>query len=76
VAFGDGTVPIRLIDIEAGTATNLVRIRTVPPWSGPKNELRVDPHPAWSRDYRWVTFNACPDGTRRVYVADLSGMLG
>jgi Tol biopolymer transport system component len=76
VAFGDGTVPVRLIDIEAGTATNLVRIRTVPPWSGPKNELRVDPHPAWGRDYRLVAFNACPDGTRRVYVADLSGVVG
>jgi Tol biopolymer transport system component len=76
VAFGDGTVPIRLIDIKAGTATTLARIRTVPPWSGPKNELRVDPHPAWSRDYRLVAFNACPDGTRRVYVADLSGVAG
>jgi hypothetical protein len=53
-----------------------VRIRTVPPWSGSKNELRGDPHPAWSRDYRLVTFNACPDGTRRVYVADLSGVVG
>jgi len=76
VAFGDGTTPIRLIDLAEGTATDLVRIRTVPPTSGPNNELRVDPHPAWDREHRRVAFNACPDGTRRVYVADLGGILG
>jgi len=76
VAFGDGTTPIRLIDLAEGTATDLVRIRTVPPVSGPNNELRVDPHPAWDREHRRVAFNACPDGTRRVYVADLGGILG
>ncbi len=76
VAFGDGTTPIRLIDIEAGTETTLARIRTVPPYSGPKSELRVDPHPAWDRTFTHVAFNACPDGTRRVYVADLAGIVG
>ncbi len=58
-----------------GTATNLVRIRSAPKWRGPKNEIRVDPHPAWCRDYRYVTFSACPDGTRRVFVADLGGVV-
>jgi len=75
VAFGDGTVPIRLIDLETGTETCLARIRTVPPFTGPKNELRVDPHPAWDRAFRRVAFNACPDGTRRVCLADLSGIV-
>lgn len=75
VAFGDGTTPIRLIDVEAGTEQTLVRIRTVPEWEGPKRELRVDPHPAWDRAWRRIAFNACPDGTRRVYVADLSGLI-
>ena len=74
-AFGDGTTPIRLIDVEAGTEQTLVRIRTVPDYSGPRNELRVDPHPAWDRQYRRIAFNACPDGTRRAYVADLSELL-
>ena len=76
VAFGDGTVPIRLVDVEAGTERTLVRIQAVPPYSGPRRELRVDPHPAWDRDFRRIAFNGCPDGTRRVYVGDLSGELG
>lgn len=76
VAFGDGTTPIRLIDVEAGSERTLVRIRTVPDWEGPKRELRVDPHPAWDRACRRIAFNACPDGTRRVYIADLSTVLG
>jgi hypothetical protein len=38
--------------------------------------MRVDAHPAWDRAFRRVAFNGCPDGTRRVYVADLSSLLG
>ena len=75
VAFGDGTTPIRLIDLETGEDKTLIRIRTVPPFSGPNNELRVDPHPAWDYSFHGIAFNACPDGVRRVYVADLSKML-
>jgi hypothetical protein len=75
-AFGDGTIPIRLVDIAAaGTDTHLIRIRTKPPYRGPKKELRVDAHPAWDPTHRWIAFNACPDGTRRVFVADLSAVL-
>ena len=75
VAFRDGTVPIRLIDVSTGTERTLVRIRTVPPFKGPKGELRVDPHPAWGRRFRRIAFNACPDGTRRVFVADLTPLV-
>ncbi|MFP4056200.1 MAG: hypothetical protein ACLF0G_04960 [Candidatus Brocadiia bacterium] len=38
VAFGDGTVPIRLIDVQEGTETTLVRIQSVPPF--PRAEER------------------------------------
>ena len=75
VAFGDGTTPIRLIDLQAGADRNLIRIRTEPNYSGPKNELRVDPHPAWDYGFHRIAFNACPDGVRRVYVADLTDVL-
>ncbi|HUT36830.1 MAG TPA: hypothetical protein VNE39_25335 [Planctomycetota bacterium] len=75
VAFKDGTVPIRLINLQKGTEATLVRIRTVPPYTGPKGELRVDPHPAWDRRFGRIAFNACPEGTRRVYVADLTPVL-
>ncbi len=74
-AFGDGTTPIRLIDIPTARERSLVRIRTDPTFAGPGGELRVDPHPAWDRGYRYVTFNACPDGVRRVLIADLKDVL-
>lgn len=76
VAFGDGTTPIRLVDLAAGEETVLARLRTQPPYEGPKRVLRVDPHPAWDRSFRRIAFNACPDGTRRVYVIDLSDVVG
>ena len=76
VAFGDGTTPIRLIDLDAGQDATLVRIKTDAPHKGPRGELRVDPHPAWDRQFRRIAFNGCADGTRRVYVADLTGILG
>jgi len=75
LAYGDGTTPIRFVDRLAGTESALVRIHVVPPFEGPKKELRVDPHPAWDRAYRRLAFNACPDGTRRVYIADLTEVL-
>jgi hypothetical protein len=76
LAFGDGTTPIRLVDVQTGTDRALVRIQVEPPFRGPRGELRVDPHPAWDPTFRRVAFNACPDGTRRVYVADLSEIVG
>lgn len=75
VAFGDGTTPIRWIDVESGVERTLVRIRSEPQTSGPLGVLRVDPHPAWDRAYRRIVFNACPDGRRRVFLADLGSLL-
>ena len=75
MAFEDGTVPLRLIDLQRGTETPFVRIGSKPAWKGPKNELRVDPHPAWDPTFRFVAFNACPDGPRKVYLADLGPLL-
>ena len=75
VAYGDGTVPIRLCDLATGEDLPLVRIQTVPPFSADKGELRVDPHPAWDHGFRRVAFNACPDGTRKVYIVDCSDHL-
>ena len=75
VAFGDGTVPIRLVDLRDGTDTTLVRIRTEPLIARATGALRVDPHPAWDRSYTRIAFNACPNGRRQVFVADLSGFV-
>jgi hypothetical protein len=76
VAFGDGTAPIRLIGVASVTDTALVRIRTEPLAERARGALRVDPHPAWDRSYTRIAFNACPQGRRQVFVADLGGVLG
>lgn len=70
-AFGDGTVPIRLVDRQTGEDTRLIRIRTETEHQQEHSSLRVDPHPAWDATNNWIAFNAYTDGTRRVYVADL-----
>ncbi|WP_101297636.1 TolB-like translocation protein [Halegenticoccus soli] len=71
VAEGDGTIPLRLVDVAAQTERTALRIRTDPPFTGPHDELRVDPHPVWDPEHRFVTVNACPNGGRQVFVADL-----
>jgi hypothetical protein len=75
VAFGDGTAPIRLIDLRDVTETTLVRIRTEPREESGTGALRVDPHPAWDRSHTHIAFNACPEGRRQVFVADLRDVL-
>jgi hypothetical protein len=75
VSFGDGTAPIRLIDLVTSTDTALVRIRTEPLAERARGALRVDPHPAWDRSYSCIAFNACPEGRRQVFVADLRDAL-
>jgi len=72
-AFGDGTIPLRWIDLETGEEEVIIRIHTRPLSEDPV--MRVDPHPAWDRTWRYVTFNAFVDGTRRVYVADMKDLL-
>jgi hypothetical protein len=74
VAYGDGTTPLRWIDVAAGTEQALLRIRTRSDFEASSPALRVDPHPAWDRAFRRIAFNACPDGRRRVFVADLGAM--
>lgn len=75
VAFADGTVPIRGIDIDADVETCLLRVNTRPRFAGSKNEWRIDPHPAWDRSGQLITFNGSKDGCRSVYVADLSSIV-
>jgi len=70
----EGATPLRWIDLQQGTERELVRMTTKPPQM-PAGELRVDPHPAWDRAWRWVAFNAVVDGTRRVLVADMQALL-
>ncbi len=75
VAYGDGTVPLRLLDLSSGVERHLLRIRTRAAFEGPRAEWRVDPHPAWSRDGRRIAFNACPNGVRGVFIAEVGEYL-
>lgn len=75
VAFGDGTVPIRWLDLLSGGESTLVRIRTLSDHERREPGLRVDPHPAWDRDFRRIAFNACPDGSRQVFLAQMDDVL-
>jgi hypothetical protein len=75
VAYGDGTTPIRWLDLRRSEETALLRIRTRSDFESRQLALRVDPHPAWDREFRRIAFNACPDGRRQVFVAALDGVL-
>ena len=70
-AAADGSVPIRWADLRRGTEQTLVMIGAQPAFWGPRKELRVDPHPAWDRNWDWIAFNGFEEDTRRVYIADV-----
>jgi hypothetical protein len=73
-AHADGSTPLRWIDVASGAEEELVRMQTaVAP--GRDISLRIDPHPAWSRSGRLLSFNAAIDGRRRVLIADCSSLL-
>lgn len=68
-AIGDGTVPLRWVDLRTGEEQIVVRFNTQQPCKD--DVMRVDAHPAWDRSWRYVTFNAFVKGTRRVLLADM-----
>jgi hypothetical protein len=81
-AFGDDTAPLWLIDLEKGEKVTLVRIDAVSKYFKKDNgrsagPLRVDLHPAWDgKTHTRVVFNGVSNGTRHVFVADLSRFVG
>lgn len=74
-SFGDGTVPLRWIDLRTGREQCLVRINALNPSVSVHSALRCDPHPAWDRDRTHVVFNGMDGDTRRVYLADMRAVL-
>jgi len=76
-AYFDSTAPLWLIDLDKQWKYTLARFQSVTRFfnNNPKSakEMRVDPHPVWdSKTHTHVAFNAVSNGTRHVYVADLS----
>ncbi|MDF2923154.1 MAG: hypothetical protein K0R57_2068 [Paenibacillaceae bacterium] len=74
-AFGDGTVPLRWIDLKTETEVAAVRVNVAHSATRNTSALRVDPHPAWLPDLRHVAFNGYVNGTRRVFIADMGPLL-
>ncbi len=70
-SYGDGTVPIRLIDMNSNTEHVLARMMMEPKYAGPSREMRVDAHPAWDSTGTIVVFNGYANGTRQVFAADV-----
>lgn len=75
VASGNGSVPIRAVRMPSGPELTLFHLNTVPKFSGPQNEYRIDPHPAWDMSGKYLTINASQEGCRSVYVANLTDIL-
>jgi hypothetical protein len=73
IAFGDGTIPLRWINLQSGQEETIVRINTGQPCED--SVMRVDPHPAWDRTWRYITFNGFVNGTRRVFIADMKELI-
>ncbi len=76
-AFFDTTAPIWLVDMERHWKHTLIRFESVTKYfeknPSEARDMRVDPHPVWdTKTYTHIAFNAVENGTRRVFVADLS----
>ena len=73
----DGTIPLRLVNLSTRHVTELAWSPVAIPQERLLSDvgLRVDPHPAWDRTWKYLVFNAYHDGTRRVFIADMSRFL-
>lgn len=67
----DGIVPLRLIDLATQTEQHIANVYV----SNTGGEFRIDPHPAWDRSGRYVTFNGYVGCTRNVWRIDLKNAL-
>ena len=77
---GDETAPLMIIDLKKNERRRIVRMQAYTKYfaGGDKHPgvMRVDLHPAWdSKTHTLVVFNGVTDGTRRVFVADLSDIV-
>jgi hypothetical protein len=75
----EGEIPIRLLNLKTDEHMMICSIRNdvgnnnkIQKKGEPGSHYKLDPHPAWSRDYKKICFNGAPEGRRQVYVADLS----
>jgi Tol biopolymer transport system component len=70
----NGEVPLRLIDTRTNSERTVATMFTL--GEAANSILRLDPHPAWSRDGKQVCFNGAPDGRRQLFIADVGKLVG
>lgn len=76
LARGDGTVPLRLIDLRTKTEVALAHVRARRSDSATlSTEFRIDQHPVWDKTGRYIVFNGVHADTRSVYIADVGPWL-
>ncbi len=71
ITRGDGTAPLRLIDLRRQTETALAQVNLTRSNGPSSGEHRIDAHPVWDPTGRLVVFNGVHQDTRSVFVADL-----
>ena len=62
-----------LFDLLRSCRIDLGKYHSPPSYSGP---LRCDLHPRWSHDGKWICFDSIHEGSRGVYVIDVSSITG
>jgi hypothetical protein len=82
----DNEVPIRLIDLHNDEEHILCTVANDVGGGGemytPEDRItggsqhKLDPHPAWSRDYKSICINGAPEGARQVFLLDVSQWTG
>jgi hypothetical protein len=68
----DGARSLILYDPAGGRRVEVGRFRSPPALTGP---IRCDLHPRWSRDGRRVCIDSAHEGTRQMYVIDVSAIV-
>ncbi len=76
VTRGDGSAPLRLIDLRTKTEVALAQVElTRSDAAKLTSEHRVDAHPVWDPTGRYIVFNGVYNDTRSVFVADVGEYL-
>lgn len=77
----NGEIPIRLIDLKHDREHTLCTVLNNVGNEGEMysdeggSQFKLDPHPAWSRDYTKICFNGAPEGRRQVFIADIKSII-
>lgn len=71
-SFSGDLLALRLVDLKTATEEKFCTIRTFNKKAIKDSTLRLDGHPAYSRDFKKICFQAAPAGKRQLFVADLT----